>query len=467
MSDRTLYFDCFSGIAGDMTLGALIDLGVEPAELRQALGALPIRGWTLKVGETRKQGLRGVDVHVLVESGGPDNGPAVPALEEGPAIPAPESVELPTEAAAMPHGTEPSFSYAEIVSIIKGDRGGHHERLPEPVVERSLAAFDLLAAAEARVHGVAQKEVHFHEVGAVDSIIDIVGAAWGIWRLGVDRVESAPLPMGRGFFRCAHGRMPSPAPATLEILSGVPVGPCALDREMVTPTGAAFVKAWCQRVGPFPEMVIERTGWGAGDADFPDRPNLLRLVLGRTHIESKRCVVVEANVDDLNPEIAGYLLDRLLESGARDAWLVPIHMKKNRPAFTVSALADHEHRSVVEEILLAESSSIGLRRHFVERCTLPRRIQQIDTPFGAVPVKIALKDGQVVNIAPEHDACARIARSRSVPLKQVYQHAVAACLVQMDHRPDPLTSDPTERVHAASGHKDSGPAVAHIDHDHP
>jgi hypothetical protein len=238
--------------------------------------------------------------------------------------------------------------------------------------------------------------------------------------------------------------MPSPAPATLEILRGLPITPSGLDRELVTPTGAALLKAWATRVGPFPEMTVERVGLGAGNADFPDRPNLLRLVLGTRGAATAQvggaspdadALVIEANVDDTTPEVAGFLLERLFEAGARDAWFVPLHMKKSRPAFMVGALVDPERAALVEGILLTESSTIGLRRHPVTRAVLDRRSERIETPFGPVTVKLAFRDGRRVNVAPEYEDCARLAREKKVALKDVYQHAIAAVLARGEVAP--------------------------------
>ncbi len=411
MSERILYFDCFSGVAGDMTLGALVDLGLDAGRLEEALRTLDLGGWHLQVSTVHKNGLRGTHVDVVI--GGVIEGPALPADEEVRFVPvAPAKPTIVTR--------RDDYAYRDIVRVIEGGR------LPPPVVERALAAFRAIAEAEARVHGVDVERVHFHEVGAVDSVIDIVGSAWGIWQLGVDRVEAAPVPIGRGFIRSAHGRIPCPAPATLEILQGVPIAPSGLDRELVTPTGAAFVRAWATRVGPYPAMTVERVGWGAGNADFPDRPNLLRLVLGRTDPADAECTVIEANVDDMSPEIAGYLLERLFDAGAKDAWFVPLHMKKNRPGLLVGALCDAGRRAAIEDVLLAESSAIGLRRFPVTRLKLDRAHVTVSTPFGDVSVKVARRDGKVVNAAPEYEACARLARERGVPLKTVYQHAIAA-----------------------------------------
>ncbi len=394
---RLLYFDCFSGVAGDMTLGALIDLGVDPDGLREALGTLPVDSpWTLEVGERIHHGIRGVDVQVVVDG----------------------KVEGPTGEHDHDHG--PHFHYADIVASISGGD------LPAPVVERALAAFDALADAEAKVHGVSREQVHFHEVGAVDGIVDIAGAAWGIWKLGVDRILTAPPPMTRGFVKCAHGRMPLPAPATLELLRGFAVTPCDVPKELVTPTGAALLSAWSEGTSGFPSMVVEGVGWGAGDLSLEDRPNLLRLVLGRTDRADAAVEQIETNLDDLNPELAGHLLERLLEAGALDVWFAPVQMKKQRPGLLVGALATSGKIAAVCEVLLRESSAIGLRHFPVAREVLDRRIVQVSTPWGEVPVKVAYRGDDVLNAAPEYEACAAVARRAGVPLKQVYQHAVAS-----------------------------------------
>jgi len=422
MAEKILYFDCFSGIAGDMTLGALIDLGVDQVELNAALAKLPVDDWSLDVQVDRRRGLRGVDVKVWV--GSEKEGPAVTddSSDSGPdhahghsgAHPGGNGEHDPAD-----HTHDGHRHYADIVAIIKAGE------LPSAVEERALQAFETLARAEAKVHGVDIADVHFHEVGAVDSIIDIVGVAWCIWALGVDRIESAPLPMGRGFMRCAHGRIPLPAPATLEIVKGLEIVDAGLERELVTPTGAAFIKAWAQDIGPLPDFRILGVGWGHGDAEFPDRPNALRLILGERPMATETCEMIETNLDDTTPEVAGFLMERLLEAGALDAWITPIHMKKNRPGFTVCALVDAGRRRVVEDVFLTESSAIGVRRYGVDRTRLIRESVTVETPWGPIAVKTALREGQVVNVAPEFSDCAEVARATGIPLKTVFQHAIA------------------------------------------
>jgi pyridinium-3,5-bisthiocarboxylic acid mononucleotide nickel chelatase len=410
VSERILYLDCFSGVAGDMALGALIDLGADVEALRAALGTLPLPDWHLRVDTVNRSGITATDVHV--EIGGREEGPAQDDHdhEHDPA----------GDHTHDDHTHHHHYHYAEVMGALAGGA------LPTPVVERAQAAFDALAEAEAKVHGLPKEQVHFHEVGAVDGVIDIAGVAWCLWHLGVDHLESAPPPMTRGFMRCAHGRLPLPAPATLELLRGFQVSPCDLKKELVTPTGAAFLAAWARRVGGFPAMTIERIGWGAGDIELPDRPNLLRMVLGRTDPAPADCWVVETNLDDQSPEQCGYLLERLFEAGALDAWFSPLHMKKSRPAVMVGALCTPGARAAIEHALLSESTAIGLRRYPVTRQVMSRRVVTVQTPFGPVPMKIAGDPTGPHNAAPEYEACAALARAAGIPLKVVYQHAVAA-----------------------------------------
>ncbi len=399
MAERLLYFDCFSGLAGDMTLGAMLDLGLDATALREALSTLDLPDWHLEVRETRKMGIRGIDATVVI--GGKVEGPS-------------------TDTEHHHHNSTHGYDYCRIRKIITD------AQLPPPVREGALSAFKTVGEAEAKVHGCSLEDVHFHEVGAVDSVVDIVAAAWGLWKLGIDEVHSAPPPMGRGFIRCAHGRMPLPAPATLEILRGVPICSTPLKRELVTPTGAAFIKAWAQTVGEIPEMQIEGIGWGAGDADFEDRPNLLRLIMGQRGALPADCQLIETNVDDMTPEVAGFLLEKLFEVGALDAWFVPIQMKKNRPGLLIGALATPQTADAVESTLLTESTAIGLRRFPVSRRILDRRAETVHTPFGPIVLKVASKGGSTLNVAPEFESCAAAARRFRAPIKTVYQHAIAA-----------------------------------------
>lgn len=423
---KTLYVDCFSGVAGDMLLAGLLALGLDQAELEAVLAGVGLPGWHLEVARVTRMGIAGTHVRVVV--GGLERGHGHGHSHEhghghghghshehghnhGHDHEHPE-IHLHT------HG----FTFLEVLALIQG------AALPAPVEARAVAIFTALGEAEARVHGVALDAVHFHEVGAIDSVLDVVGVAWGLWRLGIERVVSAPVPLTRGFVKTAHGPMPLPAPATSELLRGLPVVPCPVERELVTPTGAAILRTICNEFGHFPAMVVDAIGWGAGTIELADRPNLLRLVLGHTAPIAPDCVVIESNIDDMSPEIAGWLLERLLEAGALDVWLVPLHMKKNRPGLLVGALAEVGRAAGVEAVLLAESTAIGLRRYPVTRQVLDRRFERVATPFGEVAVKVAIQNGKVVNFAPEYADCAARAQAAGVPLKQVYQHAVAAWL---------------------------------------
>lgn len=399
---RLLYFDCFSGVAGDMTLGALIDLGLDVDRMVAALRALPLSPWRLDVRRVSKSTLTGVKVDVWV----------------GDVI----ADQQPPDHAHAHHG----HHYRELRDMIA------HSDLPPPVIARALSAFAALAKAEARVHGTTVDDVHFHEVGAVDSVIDLVGCAWGLWALGVDVVEAAPLPISRGFVQTAHGRLPLPAPATAHLIEGLPIVPCPIQRELVTPTGAAMIKAWARRIGDVPAMTLSQVGWGAGTIDLPDRPNLLRLMLGEAPEAdaAAECTLLTTNIDDMNPELAGHLLDAVFSAGALDAWFTPIQMKKNRPGVVVSALTSSQTRHAVEAVILRESTAIGLRRQAVSRAVLPRRIETVTTPLGPVDVKIAGRPGEPANVAPEFESCRAVATAADVPLKVVYQHAIAAWLAR-------------------------------------
>jgi hypothetical protein len=383
MSRRILYIDCFSGIAGDMMLGALIDLGVPVDHIRDALKTLDISGWTLKADRCTRQGLSGVDVQVGVEG---DN--------------------------AKAHGR----TWRTIRALI-ADSG-----LNQSVKTRALHIFERLAEAEARIHDMEAHAVHFHEVGALDAIVDICGVAIGLEWLGVDDIICAPIPTPRGWVDTAHGKLPLPAPATMELLKGASVVSVDDTGEWVTPTGAAISAALVKHYGPMPTMTVDAIGYGAGDADPETRPNLLRLVLGSTvQKTSSQEIQIEANIDDMSPELIGYLTQRLLEQGANDVWLTPIQMKKGRPATQLSVLTDEQARSDVIDLILRESTTIGVRILPIQRHRTERHIETVDSPWGPVRVKVARDGDQIVNRAPEYDDCQRIAREHQLPLKEVFR----------------------------------------------
>jgi uncharacterized protein (TIGR00299 family) protein len=300
--------------------------------------------------------------------------------------------------------------------------------LSDDVKARALAIFDRVADVEARLHGVSVADVAFHEVGAVDSIVDIVGTAAALAWLRPSQVVARRVPLGGGYIDTAHGRLPVPTPATLEILRGCEVE-AGGEHELTTPTGAAIVAAAVSRFGALPPVEVLGVGWGAGDRQLPDRPNLLRLVAGRpaaSESTTERLIVLECNVDDMSPELTEPLLEAVFAAGALDAWFTPIVMKKGRPALLVSALASPTTRAAVEAALFAESTTIGVRAREVDRTALERRFVEVQTPYGAVPVKVAGPSGEVYNAAPEYEACRRLAKASGVPVKVVYAAALAA-----------------------------------------
>jgi len=378
-----LHLDLVSGIAGDMTLAALLDLGAELAPLQGAL---------------ERMGLEGVEVELATET---VSGIRCRRL--------------------LVHERRPRHHqhrrWADIRNLL--GRAG----LPARARETAERVFARLAEAEARVHGSGVEEVTFHEVGAVDSIADIVGCALALEQLGAELVTASPPPLGSGVVDSQHGPLPVPAPATLELLRGLPVRHLEVDAELTTPTGAALV-AELARVGSWPEMTVERIGYGAGSRRLPGRPNLLRAVLGRAREEDGgEEILLEANIDDMNPEFHPYLLELLLAAGAHDVWLQPITMKKARPAVTLSVLCARGRLAELSGIIFRESTTIGLRYQRVERLKLERRREQVQTPWGAVTVKLAGEGGRIYTAAPEYEDCRRLARQHGVPLRRVYEAA--------------------------------------------
>jgi hypothetical protein len=371
-----------------MILAALIDLCVPLDVVREAVARLPLAGFAIRVERERRQAIDAARFFVDVDE------------------------------AHQPHRR-----YSEIRDMIAA------AGLAERVTRIAQEIFAVLARAEARVHGATVEDVHFHEVGAVDSIVDIVGIAAAVAHLGAD-VSCSPLPLGSGFVETRHGTLPLPAPATLFLLEGVPVYGTDIEAELVTPTGAAVIKACARGFGPLPPMVVEGVGFGAGSRGHPPRPGLLRAVLGRpvtldagaegTH------VVAEANLDDCTGQLAGEVLERLLEHGALDAWVAPIQMKKGRPALRLSALCRRDDLERVAAVFLRESPTIGLRYHEVGRFEMERELREVDTPFGPIRIKIARGPGGSRNAAPEFEDCKRAARERDVPLKHVLAAAAAA-----------------------------------------
>jgi hypothetical protein len=393
---RVLHLDCFSGIAGNMFLGALLDLGLSRRELEADLAGLSLPH-RLVVKRVRRGALaaRYVDVKVGVQKRGLRRGGSGPRA----------------------HGRR----YGEIVKLLEA------ARLEAPVRARALAIFEALARAEARVHGIALDRVHFHEVGAVDAIVDVTGAAIGLARLGIERVTSSPVALGHGSVETDHGRLPLPAPATLELLRGVPTVPAHIEWETVTPTGAAILRTLVDAYGELPAMTVEAIGHGAGNPREGPMPNVLRAVLGRSGtLGADRVVCLETNLDDLVPEHFDYLMERLFEAGALDVGIQHLQMKKNRPGFALRVLALPSERLAIARVLFAESTAIGVRVAELERLVLPREQHKVDTTFGRIAVKI-VRDGEGgASVSAEYDDCKRAAKRHGAPLRDVVRAAEQA-----------------------------------------
>ena len=387
---RIAYFDCFSGISGDMALGALIDAGLDVDSLKSGLRSLNLEGWDLSIEQVRKGTLSAKSVNVSVQHN---------------------------------HCHERHLS--DITDLIK------KSTLPDPVKKKSLATFTLLGEAEAKIHGTQVEKIHFHEVGAVDSIVDTVGVILGLHLLHIEETYASRLPFSNGIIHAAHGHLPAPAPATLEILKGVPFYPKDLDMELITPTGAALLKTLCRGFGEPPAFTPDAIGWGAGTRDLPTQPNVLRIVIGETDDTdenpcNERLVLLETNLDDASPQLVEHTSENLFENGALDVFVTSIQMKKSRPGFMLSVLCKIEDKKTLTRILFTDTTTIGVRQHYVDRLSLPREIVTIMTPFGEVRIKIATLDGKVVNASPEYDDCKKLAMKNGVPLKHVLQCAQQA-----------------------------------------
>jgi pyridinium-3,5-bisthiocarboxylic acid mononucleotide nickel chelatase len=382
---RTLYLDCVGGVAGDMLLGALLDAGAGDGAVRAALGRLGVAGLELEIERTSRHGIAAA--HATIRGASP-----------------------------QPHRDWPSIR----ARIDAAD-------LPARARDRAQEAFRRLAHAEARVHGVDPERVHFHEVGAVDAIGEICGVAVALDDLGADTVVCSPLPMGRGLVDSAHGRLPLPAPATLALLEGAPLYGVDLDAELVTPTGAALVAALARSYGPLPPMTLDSVGYGAGTRDLERLPNVVRAVVGTPMQAARRPVsLIEANLDDLLPELAPDAAAACFAAGALDVWTAPAQMKRGRPGFVLSALAREGDEEAVAHAILRETSTLGVRIARLDRIELERESRTVHVGGEPVRVKVGRLDGRVVNLAPEHADCERIARIVDAPVKTIWARALAA-----------------------------------------
>ncbi len=385
---KVLYIDAFSGISGDMTVGALLALGVPLAAVQHQLKLLPLSGYTIGATTRHVHGIAATKFEVQVAA----------------------------------HG-HTHMAFRTIRSMLE------ESKLDAGVQRIALAIFARLAEVEGRIHGVAPDDVEFHEIGAVDSIVDIVGTAVGVTSLGIEAAHVSSLPLGSGIIPSQHGALPIPAPATVELLRGFPTRPGDGEGELVTPTGAAIV-AELATPGTVPELRILGSGYGAGERTLNDRPNVLRLVLGERigAVGHDELLVVETNIDDLNPELYDHVIERLLDAGARDVYLAPVHMKKNRPGIVLSVLCSEQDREALSAIVLNETSAIGVRYYPVRRRILERVIREVTTSFGPVRVKVALAPDGHENLSPEYEDCKRVATQTGVPIKRVYQAALAAAV---------------------------------------
>ncbi|MFC1857784.1 nickel pincer cofactor biosynthesis protein LarC [Thermodesulfobacteriota bacterium] len=381
------YFDCFSGISGDMTLGAFIDLGVPVEWLQESIEKLPLTGFDISVKSISRKGIHATQAEVVT-------------------------------------GQSKARDYAEIKSLIT------QSPLSGNVKNRSLDIFGRIAEAESGIHDCPKEKVHFHEVGGIDAIVDIVGTALCEEYLGIEKVMASRIPLGSGFVECRHGTLPVPAPATVAILKGVPVYGSGVSAELVTPTGAAIITSLAETFQAMPDMIVEKVGYGAGHRDLKSIPNLLRILVGTEAVRGDApstgaledtVVIVETCIDDMNPEIFGFLMECLFQDGALDVYWMPVFMKKNRPGTMVQVLCHKNKREKIIQRILSETTSLGLRYYDATRSLLRRDHVEIDTPFGKIQVKrVYDRDGNV-RIVPEYEVCKDIALQKKVPLKSVYE----------------------------------------------
>jgi uncharacterized protein (TIGR00299 family) protein len=379
---KIAYLDCFSGISGDMFLGALLDAGLSFPALSTAIGSLPVAGYGLEVKKETRHHIVGTRLIVTI------------------------------------HGeNQPHRNFEDIRSIIS------ESGLSGAVKEKSISIFRILAEAEAQVHGVPPEAIHFHEVGAVDSIIDVVGGVYGIEALGIEALYASAMPLGSGFVKTAHGKMPLPAPATVAILKDIPIYDAGVRHETVTPTGAALVKGLADFFGRLPPMIVDRVGYGAGQADLQDRPNLVRIMIGslQSATDADTVALLEANVDDVSAEWLGYVMERLFEAGALDVAFLPLQMKKNRPGVQIQVIGRVGQTEELLDILFHEGISLGVRFQHIQRIVLQRSEAEVDSPWGKMRVKRVADRKGSTRFAPEYEACREIALKSGRPLREIFK----------------------------------------------
>ena len=438
---RIAYLECFSGVSGDMFLGALIDAGVSPQLLQETVAALGL-GAKLEISRVVRSGISATKVDVWVDGEKDMPREEYWAKQEAADSHAPhDHHEHGHEPDHRHHHSPGESSQAGASAPPKHEHAHSHRglneirkiissaKLSDSAKKTAISIFEALGSAEAKIHDVPVESIHFHEVGSVDAIVDIVGAAVGIEVLEVDEIVCSSLNLGGGTVKCAHGTFPVPAPATVELLKGAPVYSADVQAELVTPTGAAIVKTLAKRFSAFPEMKVEKSAYGAGSRDFPAHPNVLRIIIGEVipkltgKTQSDTISVLEANLDDLNPQVFGYVMERLLGAGALDVFGVPVLMKKNRPGTLLTVLCKPEDTDKLTQLIFSETTTLGVRWREEFRQTLARRWESVRTEWGEVRIKIASMNGTVTNYAPEYEDCRRIAEEHHVPLKMVMQEA--------------------------------------------
>ena len=382
---RAAYFDCFSGISGDMVLAALVDLGWPVKELERELDKLDLFDYQIEAEKVAKKGITSTQINISIKE------------------------------------DKKERKLKDILSILD------KSKLEEKIKEKSRAIFIRLANVEAKIHGKSPEEIHFHELGGLDTIIDVVGAVAGMKYLGIDKVYSSSLSLGKGFVKCSHGTIPVPAPATLELLKGIPVCGSNIEAELVTPTGAAIISTLAENFGQMPPMKIDNIGYGAGQRDLPI-PNLLRVSLGmlKNAYEEDVVSLIQTNIDDMNPEFYEHIADRLFHQGALDVFLTPIQMKRTRPATMLSVITDEEKTEKMLELIFDETTTLGVRISKMKRRKLNREGRKVATKYGKIEVKIGKLNGMVKNISPSYEECRKIATRLNIPLKKIYQEAKQA-----------------------------------------
>jgi uncharacterized protein (TIGR00299 family) protein len=384
---KLAYFDCFSGISGDMTLGALVDAGCSADLLRGELKSLQVPGWTLTTEKVWKNGMAATHVRVQTED------------------------------------QRKHRSLSTILEILT------NSQLAPPVRERASRIFQKLGEAEAYVHDAPLEKVHFHEVGAVDAIVDIVGSCIGFHALGIERFACSPLNVGGGTAKTAHGVLPVPAPATARLLQGAPTFSNGVQRELVTPTGAAIVATLCDSFGPQPPMTVSAIGYGAGITDLEGQPNVVRIMIGESpdkvsSASDEEISIIEANLDDMNPQIYGYVQEKALLAGALDVYTTALQMKKNRPGTLLTILCRPEDTEALKSLIFAETTTFGVRSHRAQRRALPREWVNVSTSYGSVRIKLSRSNGHILHVTPEYDDCRKLAVEKQVPLQQVISEAL-------------------------------------------